>query len=191
MKKFLIATTLVTSLLSTTAIADSRHTLTIEASKVDVEQEFGNATYLGTEDQVLPTLRYGYKFQLKDFYLRPSTSYTFGDVEIKDTRGNGKSTLSSIITLEGDAGYNITKELGVFVTAGIVGANYEREVGTTKSDANESGILFGLGIEYDIIDSLSLSAKYQRTSLDYAVENISTEYEVDVDMIKIGLSYNF
>lgn len=194
MKKLLIATTLIGSLLSSAAIADNRHSLSIEASKIDVEQSFGSADYLGSDDSILPTLRYGYKFQLNDFYLRPSVSYTFGDIEMKDTdRPNDSSTLSQILTLEGDAGYNITEKLGVFVTLGLMKANFERDVpsGNYKDDANGNGALVGVGVEYDIMDSLSVGVKYQHAQIDYGVQNNSNDFEVEVDTIKVGLSYNF
>jgi opacity protein-like surface antigen len=192
MKKLLIATTVIGSLLSSMAFAENRHSLSLEASKIDVDQKLGVQTYLGSDDKILPTVRYGYKFQLGQFFIKPSASYTAGDIKIQDTDGTADSTtISQLFTVEGDLGYNVTNKLSLFGTLGLAGANLERDVSGDKKDASSTGILFGFGAEYDVLESLSISAKYQNVAIDYSDIYSNSDVETDMNIIKVGVSYNF
>lgn len=191
MKKLLVAFIILASLTSSLAVAKSGPSLSIETSKIDVDQELGNVTYLDSGDEILPTVRYGYKFQLDKAFIRPSASYTFGDLEIQDTDGTSDTTtISKLFTAEADLGYNITNEFSIFGTLGFARANLERDVSNVKRDANGSGALFGFGLEYDISDSMSISARYQISDIDYS-DIYTVDFETDMEIIKIGASYNF
>jgi opacity protein-like surface antigen len=194
MKKLFITTTIIGSLLSSIALAENKHSLGLEFSEISVEQEYGDATYLGSDKKILPTIRYGYKFQFDKFFVKPSASYAIGSIEIKDTDDNNtndKSTISQLITIEGDLGYDINNKLSVFGTLGLASSKYERDQSGNTDSATNTGVLFGFGVEYDISDSFSINTKYQNTTIVTPVTNSSDDYKNDIDMIKVGASYNF
>ncbi|MDA9230941.1 porin family protein [Rickettsiales bacterium] len=191
-KKILVLSAAISSIACSSAFAKNGHSLSLEASRINVDQEFANVTYLGSDDAMLPTLGYGYKFEFNKFFIKPSVFYTFGDVEIKDTDGtNDKTTFTPSFSVEGDFGYDVTSKFGIFGTLGLMQTNYEREVFGIKDDASYMGFIFGAGVRYDIIDQLSLTAKYQVGQFDYGIQGSSEEYKVDTDTIRVGLSYNF
>ncbi len=67
-------------------------------------------------------------------------------MEIKDTDGtDDKSTISQLITIEGDLGYDINNKLSVFATLGLAASKYERDVSGEKDSTTNSGVLFGFG----------------------------------------------
>ena len=192
MKKILFLSALYCSIMSASAFAKEGPSISIESSKMNIDQSFANVTYLGSNDKTLPTLGYGYQFEFGKFFIKPSFYYTFGDVEIKDTDGtNDKSTFKPVFSFEGDFGYEITDHLGLFTTLGIMGSKLEREVSNLKDTASTIGIIFGAGVKYDIIEELSLTAKYQAGKFNYGVNGSSEDFEVDANLIRVGLSYNF
>ncbi|MFT6332587.1 MAG: opacity protein-like surface antigen [Lentimonas sp.] len=193
-KKLLAVASVAAVLSSSMAFAknDGGHVVSLEGSFIDVDQNLGNADYLGSDNQILPTLRYGYKFQFDKIFVRPSASYTIGDIDINDTDGTSdKSTVSNIYTIESDIGYDITDAIGVFGTLGLQGLSLEREVSGSKDDANSIGFLLGLGAEYNINDNLSVSAKYQYSEVNVDVQGSNSDHELELNTIKIGFSYNF
>ncbi len=74
MKKLLITTTIIGSLLSSISLAENKHSLGLEFSEISVKQEYGNTTYLGSDEKIMPTIRYGYKFQFDKLFIKPSAS---------------------------------------------------------------------------------------------------------------------
>lgn len=72
-----------------------------------------------------------------------------------------------------------------------MGSKLEREVSNLKDTASTIGIIFGAGVKYDIIEELSLTAKYQAGKFNYGVNGSSEDFEVDANLIRVGLSYNF
>jgi opacity protein-like surface antigen len=195
MKKLLILSTLLSAILTQQAFAKSQHQISVEASRFDVDQTFGDATYLGSDDAILATIGYGYKFQFKNnLFVRPSIFYTIGDVEMKDTDGlNGKSTFNPEFSLEADFGYNITDKFALFGTAGLMTASMERQdpILAYRDEAKDVGFIVGAGAEYQVIDNLSVSLKYQFSKVDFGVENANEDWEVESNTIRLGLSYNF
>lgn len=198
-KKTLVYSSIISSLICSGALAKEGHSVSIEASRIDFDQSYGNANYLGSNDKVLPTIGYGYNFEFDKFFIKPALYYNIGSIEAQDTDNNqfiqGKSTFTPTFSIEGDFGYNVTNKFGIFGTVGLMHANLERELNilgvSDKEDANSIGYLFGVGLKYDIIDQLSLTAKYQFSQLSYGVKNSSQDYEIDVNNIRIGLAYNF
>lgn len=192
MRRLLIVTTTIVSLISCVAFAEDQHSLGLEASQIDLDQDLANTAYLGSDDEILPTVRYGYELQLSEFFIRPSASYTIGDLEVKNVDGsNDKTTVSQLFTIEGDLGYDVTKKLSVFGTCGLAKANLERNTSGTQDDSSETGLLFGFGAQYDISSSLSVNARYQNIAIDYPSANTSYELEAEMNIVKVGISYNF
>ena len=94
-------------------------------------------------------------------------------------------------SIEGDFGYDVTNKFGIFGTVGLMQTNLERQISGVTIDANNLGFIFGAGARYDIVDQLSITAKYQIGQFDYGIQGSSQEFEVDTNVIKLGLSYNF
>lgn len=192
MKKLLMTTALVGSLVSAPAFSKNIRSISIEASNIDVEQSFDNVDYLGSKNKTRPTLRYAYKAQGEKVFFRPSISYTFGELALRDTNStSNKSTLSKIATIEADIGFNITKKTSIFATVGAISATFERDENGINHDKNANAILAGVGLEYDICKKYSVSAKYQRSDMAFNVSDHDADYKVSADIFKAGISYKF
>ena len=190
MKKLLITTALVGSLISAPAFSKNVRSISIEASNIDVEQSFNNVEYLGSENKTRPTVRYSYKGQGEHIFFRPSISYTFGEIALRDTNStSNKSTLSKIATIEADIGFNITKKTSVFATVGAISATFERDENGINHDKNSNAILAGVGLEYDICKKYSVNAKYQRSDMAFNVSDHDADHKVSTDIFKVGIYF--
>lgn len=197
--KTLACTAVVFSAICSSAMAENNHSVSIEASFMNFDQSYSDTNLLKSGNSVLPTIGYGYNFEFDKLFVKPSIYLSIGSFEAKDEvvdqNVSAKSTFTPNFSFETDIGYNINSKFGIFGTLGLVSANLERDyqdqIVSQKSDADSIGYLVGVGLKYNIMDQLSLTAKYQISQLAYDVADSSEDLEVDLTNLRVGLSYNF
>ena len=193
MKKLAIFTVLTTTLFSSIcfAKAEKKHQVSLEISNFSVSQEYEDTSFLGSDSGFIPSIKYSYRHQLNQFFIRPSVSYNLGDVSISDKKPyTGTSILTPTYALKGDIGFDVNKATSIFFNAGIIGAKW-KYTATATTEAKSIGALIGLGAEYSINDNIVITAKYERASVDFDVENDSSDVETISNIFGIGVGYKF
>lgn len=198
-KNFLVLLTSIMSILCSSSFAKSVHSLSLEASRVSVDQELGelgDATFLGSEDKIIPTIGYGYNAQFNQFFIKPSVFYSFGDIEIQDIDGtNDSSTFSPSLSVEFDFGYDVNSKASLFATLGFAYAEFERDDSIFTDEAGSTiGTIVGVGAAYNVNENISLTARYQVGYYEFGVESSVSgisipDFEVETDSFRVGLSY--
>jgi opacity protein-like surface antigen len=195
--KLTFAAIVAASLISTSGFAkeeiSKHHRFGLNIANIDVDQTYGSVDYLGSDRANFVGLSYAYNIKIaQDFFVEPNVTFYLSDMDIKDTDGtDDKSTLSNISSYLIDFGYSQNK-LSYYGTLGLTAANYKRTVsGLSSSKASDSALTYGLGIAYDITDSVVLDLEYQTTDLSYEVVNSNSNFEIGLDVIKLGIAYKF
>ena len=175
--------------------SDKNHSLFIEAAMVDIDQEYGDTNFLGSDKGVLPGLGYAYKIELAhQYFIKPGLVVNFSDIEIKDTDGTSDSSkFSSMHSIYADFGKKLNNNFSAYATLGFTKATLQRDEPSFSysSSATDSGATIGLGFTYHVNNNIDLDLKYHTTDINYAVQGSSTELETSIDALKLSAAYKF
>jgi opacity protein-like surface antigen len=191
--KQLVSATVAAFLLATpSAFAENnKHNFILDIANIDVDQEFGNVTYLGNDSSIFVGLGYAYQIDISDsLFVKPKVIFYLSDMDINDTDGTSdKSNLSSMSSYLVDVGYNQNK-FSYYGTVGVTSATYERTVSNSVSSASDAALTYGFGIGYNINDKTAIDLGYQATDLEY--NSISgAMYDISLSNVKLGFAYKF
>ena len=191
--KQLVSATVAAFLLATpSAFAENnKNNFILDIANIDVDQEFGNVTYLGNDSSIFVGLGYAYQIDMSDsLFVKPKVIFYLSDMDINDTDGTSdKSNLSSMSSYLVDVGYNQNK-FSYYGTVGVTSATYERTVSNSVSSASDAALTYGFGIGYNINDKTAIDLGYQATDLEY--NSISgAMYDISLSNVKLGFAYKF
>lgn len=190
MKKLLIVTTIIGSLMSSMAFAKTEgNYVGLDILNTNFESyDSYNEKHDGRDFGL--GLNYKHAINFDSFFIAPGVFYNFNNVEIsyKDKDGdsyNDKLRYSYGINL--DLGYDINDKFATFASVGYVESriNHNAIWSNTQSDLTEESILYGFGVKYSATDLIDVNLSYEYFSYDSADNNL------DVDVLKIGASYKF
>lgn len=156
-------------------------------------------------------LSYGYAFNFNNFFIAPQISYDKVSSEVKvGYPGTANDPFSQSIkiknrtTAQVNLGYDITDKFAAYVPVGISSFRYQiqtSDISTTntysKSNGNEVSNFFGLGFSYQPIKHLAISLEYNKfqnlkiTSERATFNGGSIKADVELEIVKLGVAYNF
>ncbi len=156
-------------------------------------------------------INYKYAFNFNKFFVAPSVflSYIGADAEIDNVQARYKQNIeiNNLLGAKVDFGYDITDKFAVYVPVGFSIAGYKFATRNyidndnfveTETTGTASGFLYGAGLSFSPIENMAINFEYNRTNFsvetggDVALAGTAIlEADVDVDVMKIGISYKF
>lgn len=165
------------------------------ASGVGTTEHSHNATSFGFD--------YKYAFNFNRYFIAPGIFYDFNNTNDDFGMQNGvrfSNNIQNSYGAKADFGYDGNDGLSPFLTLGYsitrqTTSSYGN-IGFSKSPQNNEGLLYGIGLRYNINNSLSLVAAYEITQFNLnsnfdavidGTDKISSDYKV----MKLGIAYHF
>ena len=88
-----------------------------------------------------------------------------------------------------NVGHNIQDDLSIYGVAGYNAVAYDVLNGTHKDTVY--GISYGLGIRYNINDTISTKVEYNTQNIELEYNDPSEKEDTDINLIKLGIAYHF
>ncbi|WP_415898009.1 porin family protein [Neptuniibacter sp. QD72_48] len=177
MKKTLLATALISGILSQAAMADSNFYLGGGVGKTSVDYvEVTGATITDDSDTSWKFFA-GYNFN-KNFAV---------EFAYQDLGENSADVLNVPVKIDGDA-YSLAllgklpvgEKAEVFAKLGYARIDADADVANTTVSESESDVLYGLGANYSVTEKVDLRLEWERM-----------DFEDEVDTVSLGVIYNF
>jgi len=159
--KTLTTAIIATAMLSTTASADFFNTKAMKAAHISVS---GGTSTLDGESTGVMVYGFGLEYKFKTITL----GYDVSIEQVSDSES------PSFTGIEVDLGYRINDRTEAFLLAGY------------DTDDVFSGVSYGLGAKYQLVDYVAVVAKYKASSVSAAV---GPSY--DRNAITAGIEFNF
>lgn len=203
MKKLLITTTLIGSLISSIAAAQNENQFSISAINSKVENTYHHATtdrdltYDNEGSAISFAVNYGYKIKLpSNLSLTPGIFYDNINNLGKESLVLDKEKIKYRYGAKVDLGYEIFDNLSLFTSLGVANVKYSVSWDTNtrfyKSD-DDISLVYGVGATYDVNDDIFISTEYNMQSIEInanAANNIQ-HYDSDIRVFKLGVGYKF
>jgi opacity protein-like surface antigen len=156
-------------------------------------------------------LSYGYAFNFNSFFITPQVSYDVLKSEVKvgypgtaDDPFSQSVKIKNRLTAQANFGYDLTDKFSAYVPVGISSFRYQiqtSDISTTntysKSNGNEVSNFFGLGFSYQPVKHLAINLEYNKfqnlkiTSERATFNSGRIKADVELEIVKLGLAYNF
>lgn len=135
-------------------------------------------------------ISYKYALNFNNFFIAPGAFFNSNNskVEFSDVAGNSYvDKLKYSYGAKLDLGYDVTDKFAVFVTGGYAELSRDVQVNTSPRSLNTyESILYGAGVKYSLDNRVDLNLAYEYMDYNNVLRN-----DTNVDLIKLGLSFNF
>jgi len=186
MKKLLIATTVIGSLIHPTAFAKT------EGNYVGVDvlatqfKSIGRGDLLHKEWSPGVGVSYKHAFNFDDLFVAPGVYFNYNNAEV--SYDIFKLAMDYSYGAKVDLGYDVTDKLAPFISIGYQENRISFfESGVLGASQTEELITYGVGTKYSITNNVDLAIAYEYG--DYKKDD--TISSLNTDVIKIGASYKF
>lgn len=201
--------TVTLSLLLASSLFAGKDTIATDIEVVEIPQIDKSAFYLGvgasyinltnsSTDETLTSLgaslQVGYRY---NEYIGVEARYTqsVGDVAY-DSGNTGFANNSNYPTTSTNMALYLKPQypLGDFTIYGLLGygaTTYTDLPTATPSDRTESGFQWGAGLDYKLIESISIFADYSRVYDGTGFDGHVPNSDLYSDVVTVGVSYNF
>lgn len=151
-------------------------------------------------DSVGVGINAGYKYDIGKAFIAPEIFYDYINNSAKDfvhiAQPQFKEDTMEIDSRYGlklNVGYNLFSKMNVFATVGAANVYYHnRWVSSGRSSGkSELTALYGLGLSYNINDTWSLRASYDRQKIDTTFVREGWRDVVRLSTARVGAVYNF
>lgn len=196
MKKLILITSLVTIFATSSASAKTEgHSASLDLLATKAHFRFKNNGADTFKDRAAGGLGIGYKyaFNFDGVFLRPGVFLEKNNLEYKSTFATVPSVnINNRYGAKVDVGYDIDKDLSVYVVGGVSFLNYDVTTASTKkSSSSKSDLFYGIGISHDYSEKVAFNLEYNTQSFNLKQSNGGTKIPVDLSVIKIGMNYKF
>ena len=190
MKKLLIISSLITSLVAASANAKTEGSyLGIDILKANTEvkgtgigENYGIGWFntKAKDSSVGFGLNYKYAINMNNFFIAPGLFYESIEAETEASNKDGiytytqKTKIKDRYGVKIDLGYDVMDKLAIYIPLGLSSTNYELNTKdsaltsyrSTKTTGNDISILYGFGFAFYPIEKLSISLEYNRSKID-------------------------
>jgi opacity protein-like surface antigen len=204
MKKILIASVIVGSLITSVASAKTqgnyigidviRSNSSFNQIEVNGFESERNIYNIQSNDQISYGLNYKYAFNFNNMFIAPGAFYENTNLSMID-KDQDTWEIETRNGIKVDIGYDFNDTIAAFGTAAIAQNNYNvdwKSVGASNNDSDISPSL-GLGVKFSLTDHIAFNLAYELTTVEMEAPSVGTTQTVsfDVDILKIGASYKF
>lgn len=167
-----------------------------------------------TDSQIGFGLNYKYAINMNNFFIAPGAFYESINTEnkVNDVYSGVNNYYRQTVKIKNrygiklDLGYDIMDKFAIYAPIGFSSSNYDLStddsVGSnylrTKTTGRDTSIFYGIGFAFYPIEKLAINLEYNRTELDLKsgvdvalYGNTSLKNKVNLDIIKLGVSYKF
>ena len=170
--------------------------LDLSLNQLDYKSNIASAQSFD-DDAVGVGIRYGYRFDLaSNMFITPELFFDYMGSSAKDSDSD-PTEIDYKYGIKANLGYDISDDWSGYVSFGVDQIDYSvkwNSVSREKS-SHEFGFIWGVGASKNLSDSTKLDLSFHRTNVDFdgpiASGLTPSDYEVDIDVLKIGLSYKF
>lgn len=128
-------------------------------------------------------LDYKYAVNMNNVFLAPGV---FVERLNNSTKVAGtKNDLSYRFGAKLDLGYDVCKDLAVYVTGGIAGVKYKSTGEGEKVSGREYSAIYGAGLKYAVAKNTSVNFEYNRQRPK------NSEVQTTINQFRVGVAYNF
>lgn len=153
------------------------------------------------DDKVSLGVNYKYAFNINNFFIAPEIFYDDNNAQVKiheEDQSNKYMKAEELKYRYGvklNLGYDINDKFALYGTVGFAENRleyYDSIISSGKAEydaasATKESIIYGLGAKYSINDKFSVNVAYETSKLDF--EGVA--YDSDVNVLRVGASYNF
>ncbi|MFC1659667.1 outer membrane beta-barrel protein [Pseudomonadota bacterium] len=140
-------------------------------------------------------INYKYAFNINNFFVAPVLFYDNSNTQTKYSTSfmGGAAVVESSGRLRhrygirSDFGYDITDKFAVYGMFGYA----ELRIRRSGDNIKEESLLYGLGTKYSITKRLDVSTSYETSTYANKRDNRLKKFFMDVDVIRLGMSYKF
>ncbi len=181
MKKLLVITTLIGSLLASLANAKNAGNyvgIDLLNTRSDFETQSNADIGVG--------VNYKRVIDLDTFFVAPGVFFNNNANE-----NNAKTAeLRYSYGVKLDVGYDVNDKVAAFVT---IGHSENRIAINNVSDRTDEAFIYGLGLDYALDDALSLGVAYEVSEYGKTRDALNTTdtFRTSYEVVRVGVSYNF
>ena len=220
MKKLFAVSVVISSFISSSALAKTEGSyagLDVIDSRVKFHEEYtsdivtpGESSTFQDNSNYGGGVNYKYAVNVNGFYFAPGVFFEVNNAELQGSQALSaqvfqKLKIKNRYGAKVDFGADITDGISAYLTGGYVGIRYR--TGNFSSNASpeatyayKNGVsgawIYGGGLKFDITKTVSLNTEYTIQNFTAKTSTITAanfvgEYKTRMDVIKVGLSYNF
>lgn len=205
MKKLLITSTLVGSLISSVAMAKTEGLyLGIDALATRYEANVGDGTIIteNNQDDVSAGVGGNIKFAINmgGFFIAPGAFFNYNNASVSETYVSDNVKIREELEYsyggKADIGFDITDKFAVFGTIGYQKNEHEREVtilgDKDRSNFESDALIYGGGLKVSVSDHVDLSVAYEY--VDYNGDEDDNDVGADSNnpqVAKVGVAFKF
>lgn len=202
-KKIIVAATILGSLITNSSFAENKNQFSLSIINSKVENDYKSSTineptaYDSNGSSISYAINYGYKIELpSNLFITPGLFYDNINNLAKESSPIDKEKIKYRYGLKADLGYNILDSFAAFGSVGLATVKYDINWMSTntklhKSD-NDTSLVYGAGLSYDINDNIFITAEYNFQSIELkANTQINQHYDSDIEVFKLGIGYQF
>ena len=160
----------------------------------DVRSSSGEPAINSTDSDVTYGAFAGYQFDFPQLFLALEGDFFLGDTESSRQVGGSRLAVNRkhISGLSGLLGLNINDYIAVYGRLGWGRTKFDfTENGSTYKNW-ENASVYGAGMRYEMLDWLSLRFDYRYVKYhSFEYPELSRKFDVNDQMITVGLQYNF
>lgn len=211
MKKYFLTTLLGFFLLTSSAANASGFYMGLDAvlsrthykyhNKFNIEQNIVAPNTVTSSKNIGAGAYLGYKFSSGNAFLAPEIFYDYLNSNTKDyyhsieRYKNDELSLRSRYGAKMNLGYNFIKGFAGYITYGIANVDYIGRFYYNKASENQRKVtpIYGVGVVLRMTNNWGLKAEYNRQSFatSYHIDAIGISSKINLDVLKVGLSYGF
>jgi len=203
MKKLLITTTLIGSLISSIASAENKNQFSISIINSKIENDYKSTTlnqptaYDSDGSSISFALNYGYKIELpNNLFVTPGVFYDNINNLAKESSPADKEKINYRYGLKADLGYNVLDNLAVFGSLGLATVKYDIDWQSNNpfsKSGDDTSLVYGAGLSYDVTKDIFVTAEYnfQSVELEANTSTNNQHYDSDIEVFKLGIGYQF
>jgi len=201
MKKLILLTSLITIFTTSFALAKTEgNYLGIDLLQASADQRYLQNGKVANNYKEFDDSSYGigtgykYAFNFDKIFISPGVFFENLGTKAADKDGDNV-LLNNRYGAKVDIGYDVSDKFSAYFTNGASNTSYKvdwKSVGRKKS-GSKLDYFYGAGLAYKVSDKLVMNVEYNRQSTVLDTPNLGgiNQVKADLNVIKVGLAYNF
>ena len=178
MKKTLLATALLTGMMSSAAFADTNFYIGAGVGQAEVDFQEIAGTSVQDDSDTSWKIYGGYNFNQHFAVELAYTDLGESDVTIL---GQDTDIDADVLSIALVGKYPVSEQIDVFGKLGYADIDADADVaGVGSTSVSESDVLYGLGVDYAVTEQVDIRLEWERM-----------DFEDEVDNVTLGVSFNF
>lgn len=201
MKKLILITSLAAIFTTSSALAKTEgNYFGVDLLRSSANQQYQHDGKVVTNYKKFDDSSYGigtsykYAFNFNKIFIAPGAFYEKLGIKSAD-QDKDTVSLNDRYGAKLDIGYDVTEKFAAYFTNGLSKTSYKvdwKSIGQKKS-GSKADYFYGVGLGYKVSDNLVANLEYNRQSTVLDTPNLGgiNQVKADLNVLKVGLAYNF